>query len=189
MALVGVLAIVLAACSGEDGEAGTTTSTTAAPVATTTTRPPVTTTTPASTTTIATTTTAAGPVATATTAVVQEQLEALGYFEGVKDGVAGPVTVAALEAFQEDAEITVDGEFGPETAEALATAVEADTDFVKGIQEDLTEIGLYTGPTDGDYGSGTVAAVEKLQEQCEIEVDGRFTVKTHLCLIAELATA
>ena len=74
-------------------------------------------------------------------------------------------------------------------AEALATAVEADTDFIEGVQEDLTEVGLYTGPIDGDYGSGTVAAIEKLQEQCDIEVDGRFTVKTHLCLVAELATA
>ena len=189
MALVGVLAIVVAACSGGDGEAGTTTSSTAAPVATTSTRAPTTTTPPASTTTIAPTTTIGGPVATATTAVVQQQLRALGYFEGDTDGVAGPVTVAALEAFQEDAEITVDGEFGPETAEALATAVEADTDFIEGVQEDLTEVGLYTGPIDGDYGSGTVAAIEKLQEQCDIEVDGRFTVKTHLCLVAELATA
>ena len=188
--MLAVLAIVLAACSGGEGEAGTTTSTTEPPAPTTTTRPPATTQPPAATTTtIATTTTRSGPVATATTTVVQIQLTALGYYEGDTDGVAGPITVAAIEAFQEDAGITVDGEYGPETAEALADAVEADTDFVESIQEDLTELGLYSGPIDGDYGSGTVAAVEKLQEQCDIEVDGRFTVKTHLCLIDALANA
>ena len=182
-AWVAVLAAVLAACSGGDGEAGTTTSSTAAPAPTTTTRAPVTT---QATTTLAPTTTTPGQVATATTTVVQVHLTALGYFEGDTDGVAGPVTVAAIEAFQKDAEIEVDGEYGPETAEALATAVEEDTDFIEAIQEDLTEVGLYTGPIDGDYGSGTVVAVEKLQEQCEIDVDGRFTVKTHLCLIEAL---
>lgn len=185
---IAALALVAAACSsGGEGEAATTTSTTTTAPSATTTLPP--TTAPASTTTTVaetTTTGPTGPVATATVAVVQQHLTALGYFEGDIDGVPGPVTVAALESFQTDAEITVDGEYGPETAEALADAVEADEEFVKERQEELMELGLYPGPADGDYGGGTVTAVENLQEQCEIEVDGRFTVKTHLCLIAAL---
>jgi len=185
---IAALALVAAACSsGGEGEAATTTSTTTTAPSATTTLPP--TTAPASTTTTVaetTTTGPTGPVATATVAVVQQHLTALGYFEGDIDGVPGPVTVAALESFQTDAEITVDGQYGPETAEALADAVEADEEFVKERQEELMELGLYPGPADGDYGGGTVTAVENLQEQCEIEVDGRFTVKTHLCLIAAL---
>lgn len=188
MAAIAALALVMAACSSEgDGEAAiTTTTTTTAPSAITT----VPSTTSTSTTTTAapaeTTTTASGPVATATTAVVQEQLTALGYFEGDTDGVPGPMTVTAIEAFQTDAEITVDGEYGPETATALAVAVQENPEFVTGVQEDLMEIGLYPGPADGDYGQGTVAAIERLQAECELEVDGMFTVRTHLCLIDQL---
>lgn len=190
MTAIAALALAAAACSsGGEGESATTTSTTTTAPSATTTLPP--TTAPATTTTTTTvaettTTGPTGPVATATIAVVQQHLTALGYYEGDLDGVPGPVTVAAIESFQTDAEITVDGEYGPETAEALADAVEADEDFVKERQEELMELGLYPGPADGDYGGGTVTAVERLQEQCEIDVDGRFTVRTHLCLIAAL---
>jgi peptidoglycan hydrolase-like protein with peptidoglycan-binding domain len=194
MAAIAALALVVAACSSEgDGEAATTTSTTTTAPSAITTVPATTSTSAgagATTTTVApaeTTTTASGPVATATTAVVQEQLTALGYFDGDADGVPGPVTVTAIETFQTDAEITVDGEYGPETAAALAVAVQENPEFVTEVQEDLMEIGLYPGPADGDYGKGTVAAVERLQAECELEVDGMFTVRTQLCLIDQLA--
>jgi peptidoglycan hydrolase-like protein with peptidoglycan-binding domain len=171
--------LVLAACGGGDDAAAETSSTTASP---TTTQATATTTTAAATTT--TTTTEPELTATALTAAIQAQLRALGFLDGAIDGIYGPLTTAAVTAFQEDAGITADGEYGPATEDALVEAVQADKDFVEGIQEDLKEAGLYSGPVDGDYGSGTEKAVTALQEECDLEppADGRFTPLTQVCL-------
>lgn len=172
------LVVVLAACSNADPAEETTLATTA----------------PSSTvTTSTTTTTTAPPVTTSTSeplraaavfAAVQQELAALGYYDGPVDGIYGPKTAEAVRAFQRDAGITVDGEYGPETAGALAEALEADEDFVRSIQEDLATLGLYPGPVDGDYGKGTRRAVTALQEDCDLidHPDGRFTPLTHVCL-------
>ena len=188
LAIVVVLAFVLAACGSSSDETTTTTSTTfptdtAATAATT--APAVTSTTTSST----TTTTSPYGGATLLTTVIQQELTALGYFEGAPDGILGPMTVEAITAFQTDAGITADGSYGPETYEALADAMEADPEIVTVIQEDLMDLKLYPGPADGDYGRGTLGAVEGLQAKCEIEVDGRFTPYTHVCLEQEMGRA
>lgn len=173
-----ILALVLAACGSGSDETTTTTSTTFPAQSTATTSTTVAQTTTSST----TTTTSPYGGATLLTQVIQQELTALGYFEGGADGILGPVTVEAITAFQTDAGITADGAYGPETYEALADALEADPAIVEVIQEDLMELNLYPGPKDGDFGSGTVKAVEELQEDCGIDVDGRFTPYTHVCL-------
>jgi peptidoglycan hydrolase-like protein with peptidoglycan-binding domain len=185
IAFVVVLALVLAAC-GSSGDDTTTTTSTTFPTATTTTAAPA-----ATSTTTSSTTTTTSPYGGATllTTVIQQELMALGYFEGEPDGILGPMTVEAITAFQTDAGITADGAYGPETYEALADAMEADPDIVEAIQEDLMELKLYPGPADGDYGSGTLKAVEGLQAKCEIEVDGRFTPYTHVCLEEQMGRA
>ncbi len=144
------------------------------------------TTTAATTTSSTTTTTSPYGGATLLTQVIQMELTVLGYFDGVADGILGPATEEAITAFQTDAGITADGAYGPETYAALADTLEADEDFVTSVQEDLLELKLYPGPVDGDYGSGTVKAVEALQEKCEMNVDGRFEPKTHVCLEQEM---
>lgn len=53
---------------------------------------------------------------------LQDQLARLGYFAGAKDGEFGPLTRAAVLAFQADARIEVDGVAGPETWSALEHA-------------------------------------------------------------------
>ena len=186
LAIVVVLAFVLAACGSSGEETTTTTSTTFPTDTTATTAAPAATTTTSSTTT--TTTSPYGP-ATLLTTVIQQELAALGYFEGVPDGLLGPMTVEAITAFQTDAGITADGAYGPETYEALADAMEADPEIVTEIQEDLMELKLYPGPADGDYGRGTMSGVEGLQAKCDIEVDGRFTPYTHVCLEQEMGRA
>ena len=186
LAIFVVLAFVLAACGSSSDDTTTTTSTTFPTETTTTTAATVTTT---STTTSTTTTTSPYGGATLLTTVIQQELTALGYFEGVPDGLLGPMTVEAITAFQTEAGITADGAYGPETYEALADAMEADPEIVTAIQEDLMELKLYPGPADGDYGSGTLRAVEGLQAKCEIEVDGRFTPYTHVCLEQEMGRA
>ena len=178
MAVVAALALILAACgSGSDDTTTTTTSTTFPTQSTATTS-----TTAAQATTSSTTTTSPYGGATLLTQVIQQELKALGYFEGGTDGILGPETVEAITAFQTDAGITADGAYGPETYMALADALEADPTIVEVIQEDLMELKFYPGPADGDYGSGTVKGVEALQEDCGIDVDGRFTPYTHVCL-------
>ena len=182
------LALVVAACSSDDGDAASdTTTTTTAATATTTTLA-------STTTTVATTTTTTiSPAegATALVSAIQQQLQALGYFEGPVDGIYGPITAEALRAFQSDAGITADGEYGPETYDALATAVQRNADYVTDVQEGLQELGLYSGRADGQYGSGTKRGVEALQEDCELspEVDGRMTPLTHVCLEEAVADA
>lgn len=58
-------------------------------------------------------------------AALQQGLQALGYNLGPKgvDGIYGPATTSAVRTFQTDAGIKVDGDAGPETANALKKAV------------------------------------------------------------------
>lgn len=173
------IALVAAACGG--GEASDT-STTSSVVFTETTTSTVPQTTLATT---STTTTTAPPKqsATDTTYRVQRDLIALGFFDGQVDGIAGEETQAAIRAFQTQQGITADGEFGPQTDAAMYPLLMEDADYVEELQEDLEELGLYTGPIDGDYGKGTTAAVEKLQGSCELEDTGIIDIATRICLM------
>lgn len=173
--IVVLSALVLTACGGDDAADTTTSSSTT--VTTTSTTSTTTTTVPDT-----TTTTVLGIPATSTTYQVQADLTALGYFDGVIDGIAGEQTQAALAKFQSDAGIEADGEFGPITDGAMVPRLEADTAYVEEVQEALAELDLYTGPIDGDFGRGTRAAVERLQESCEIDETGELDIATRLCL-------
>jgi len=120
--------------------------------------------------------------ATSTIVVVQSDLIILGYFEGTVDGIAGEVTQAAIAAFQSDAGIEADGQYGPITDTEMAKALAADEGYVTELQEFLVEEKLYGGPVDGDYGKGTSRAVEKFQESCDLEPTGTLDIATRLCL-------
>ncbi len=174
------LGVVAASCSGgsETPETSSTSPSTTVAVTTTTQIP-------TSTTTASTTTTThvdSSIPATSTIVVVQGDLTILGYFEGAIDGIAGEVTQAAIAAFQSDAGIEADGEYGPITDAAMAKALAADKGYVTDLQEFLVEEKLYGGPVDGDYGKGTTRAVEKFQESCDIEQTGTLDIATRLCL-------
>lgn len=186
LAVAAMVALVLAACGSSSDDTTTTTSPAAAADTTTTTS---TTSPPSSTSSSTTSTTSPFGPATLLASVIQEELRSLGYFEGETDGILGPMTTEAITAFQTDAGITADGEYGPETYAALADALEADLDVVEALQKDLTELELYSGPADGEYGPGTVTAVEALQEECGMDVDGRFDPYTHVCLEEQLGRA
>jgi peptidoglycan hydrolase-like protein with peptidoglycan-binding domain len=173
-----VLALVATACGGGDDA---TTTTTAAALATTppATSAPVTVTTPAPTTT--STPPGSDLPATATTLVVQGDLTFLGFYTGPIDGIAGDETQAAITAFQKDAGIEADGQYGPETDAAMAETLESNEEYVTGLQEFLMDLELYPGPADGDYGSGTQRAVKAFQADCEIEETGSLDIATRLC--------
>jgi len=178
--LVAVLSLVAAACGGSDDAA---TTTTAATVATTppTTAAPVTTTAPAPTTT--TSQPGSDIPATATIIVVQGDLAFLGFYEGPIDGIAGDETHDAISAFQTDADIEADGEYGPNTDAAMAEALESNEEYVTDLQEFLMDQELYPGPADGDYGNGTQRAVKAFQADCEIEETASLDIATRLCLL------
>ncbi|GMR01687.1 MAG: hypothetical protein BMS9Abin20_0006 [Acidimicrobiia bacterium] len=170
--------VLIAACSN-----GTTATTIPSTSSTATTTIQATTTT--TTTTTQPTTTSVAPQhapATATIVVVQQDLEALGYFDGTIDGITGEITKAAISAFQADAGIEIDGIFGPQTDAALSAALKRNEEYVTELQEFLVEKKLYPGPIDGDYGKGTKRGVEAFQKSCEIEETGELDIATRLCV-------
>lgn len=173
-----ILALIAASCGGSAEETTTTTSTTAPAPSSTTSSSTTVTTVPLS------TTTAPSLGATDTIYVVQADLTLLGFFEGIIDGVAGEETRSALARFQDEAGIEADGEFGPVTDGALAPLLEANRDYIEQVQEALAELEFYTGPVDGDLGSGTRAAIEKAQAACDLEETGSLGIATRLCLFA-----
>jgi len=69
---------------------------------------------------------------------LQQHLEELGYFSGAVDGKYGPVTRAAVRAFQRDFWLTRDGKAGPETLTLIDDLISGDSDL---ILIDLDQIG------------------------------------------------
>ncbi len=53
----------------------------------------------------------------------QHLLAYLGYYTGVVDGIGGPMTQRATEAFQQDYCENVDGDFGPETEKRIREVI------------------------------------------------------------------
>lgn len=176
-ALVVAVIFTAAACGGDSADT-TLASTTTVSFATTV---PSSTST-SSTTTVPATSSTVQLSATDTTFRVQQDLKALGFFDGAVDGIAGEETQTALSAFQTQQGITADGEFGPQTDAEMYPLLMEDEDYVTELQERLEEVGVYTGPIDGDYGRGTTAAVEKLQASCELEETGEIDIATRICL-------
>lgn len=99
------------------------------------------------------------------TSNVQKSLWGLYYYSGVIDGNIGPMSVAAVKAFQSDRALVVDGDPAALTQAELVKVIKA-------VQKPL---GLVV---DGDYGSLTVAAVKKYQTSKKLVADGRSGAKT-----------
>lgn len=62
---------------------------------------------------------------------VQQALKSLGYYSGLIDGDFGPMTEAAVRAFQRSASLYVDGEVGPKTYAALNQALAAKGGYIR----------------------------------------------------------
>jgi hypothetical protein len=80
------------------------------------------------TTAASTTTEASSSSATVQTSeiqIAQTELDEVGCWAGAIDGVEGPQTEAAIEAFQKAEGLTVDGKLGEQTLTALSTAAAA----------------------------------------------------------------
>lgn len=120
---------------------------------------------------------------------LQTLLDAAGFYGANVDGQFGPVTDAAVRAFQKQYGLTVDGWAGPQTMAKLRAVVAAKSapaapaggprlvvgargDAVKELQTRLQALGLYAGAIGGNFGPATEAAVKAFQRQKGLPVDG-----------------
>jgi len=127
--------------------------------------------------------------------LMQDALKDLGYSIGTVDGKFGLLTRAAVIAFQRDKGITADGLAGTKTLELLYNSANSDSNNnssddsasgtlsaslrkgssgseVLSVQTKLKALGYYTKSLDGNFGSGTLAAVLAFQKANGLKVDG-----------------
>jgi N-acetylmuramoyl-L-alanine amidase len=101
------------------------------------------------------------------------------------DGIFGPATRAALEAFQRLRGLRVDGICGPQTWNTLVEAgfrlgdrfVYRRTPMLRGddvaeLQQRLCSLGFDTGRVDGIFGDATTKALAEFQRNAGLPVDG-----------------
>ncbi|HET6431807.1 peptidoglycan-binding protein [Dyella sp.] len=117
---------------------------------------------------------------------LQNELHRLGYTDAggaplAADGDFGRNTQHAVEAFQRDHQLTVDGKAGPQTEAAISQALA--TQGVRNVQRALSSLG-YTDAqghplaVDGAFGANTRGAVEAFQRDHGLIVDGRVGPQT-----------
>ena len=143
-------------------------------------------------------------LSTTATASVQDKLRQAGVYAGRADGIWGPESQAALERFQQTRNLQVTGQLnqataatlgvplaelltagpaqaapassavpsGPATPEPLSPAV------IRNVQQRLRVLGFYRGQTDGVWGAGTQAAIERFQQGRGLQATGQVNPAT-----------
>jgi peptidoglycan hydrolase-like protein with peptidoglycan-binding domain len=110
----------------------------------------------------------------ATALAVQEGLASLGYDPGPTDGKPGPATKAAIEAYQRDHQMPVDGQVTRELSENIDKSAAHDggspeqilaranmlRSYTRAIQDELLKMGYDPGPVDGTLGAQTREAIK-----------------------------
>ena len=127
---------------------------------------------------------------------VQKKLKSLGYYSGSVDGDYGSGTKKAVLAFQKANGLKQTGNVNSSTLKKLnnggkessntssssssgSTCAPGDSgSAVKAVQKKLKSLGYYSGSVDGDYGSGTKAAVKAFQKANGLTANGVANKKT-----------
>ena len=127
---------------------------------------------------------------------LQVALRAYGLYLGPIDADSGPLTAAAIRAFQQQKHLRPDGIPGKRTRIALGPlgrplfgrrtiARGAFGWDVSVLQFLLHRRGLYAGAFDGYYGPATVGAVRRYQRQMRLTADGIVGRATAAALVAQ----
>ncbi len=117
---------------------------------------------------------------------IQQKLIALGYtVSGGVDGQYGYGVQAAVKQFQSDNGLSVDGDVGPITWDALFPKEQVSVSYpgylmaygmaddnIKLLQRRLSDLGYSVGSVDGIYGNNTKNAVTKFQSDRGLDADG-----------------
>ena len=123
-------------------------------------------------------------------AAIQTDFRTLGYYAGEIDGIYGPLTIAAVELFQEDNGLPVTGLVDPATQAALARALEGKASAQVGaLQAILIAGGYYDGTVDGQWSPEVEAALIALQTDLGVEPTGVMDAATLRALEDALAGA
>ena len=123
-------------------------------------------------------------------AAIQTDFRTLGYYEGDVDGIYGPMTVAAVEQFQEDHGLPVTGLVDPPTQIAVNTALgQRESAQIGALQAVLVATGHYSGPVDGQWSPEVEAALIALQEDLGVPGTGVVDAATLRALEAALEEA
>jgi peptidoglycan hydrolase-like protein with peptidoglycan-binding domain len=105
------------------------------------------------------------PLTPRTIRQAQEALKNKGRDPGPIDGVLGPRTVAALDAYQKAEGLATTGRLDAKTIESLGIQVLPEprlrADHVQELQQALADRGYDPGPVDGVMGTRTRAALRK----------------------------
>lgn len=119
----------------------------------------------------------------------QQQLRAMGLYEGPIDGRYGPETQQALRAYQGLHGLQVTGALTPETQKSLQAqqTKQQGQVTVREAQQHLKAAGFYAGPVDGNFGPGTEEALRKYQQAQGLQVTGSLTQETEQHLLARQA--
>ena len=141
----------------------------------------------------------------------QQRLSALGYYNNGLDGQFGNGVLKAVKAFQKNNGLTADGVLGPASLKLLfsASAIPADGsatptptptpspapdntlewgdsgEAVRQLQVRLKELGYYSSSIDGQYGSGTYAAIYTFQQRNGLAATGKADTATLIRLYSD----
>ncbi len=118
---------------------------------------------------------------------IQSALAAKGYETGGQDGIAGPVTQAAILAYEIDNALPLtaepseallgmirDGRRGPATSTAPAPGAKAEA-LIRSVQTSLAKLGYTVGRADGRLGEATIAAIRAFEKQQSMPDTGRIS--------------
>jgi peptidoglycan hydrolase-like protein with peptidoglycan-binding domain len=122
-----------------------------------------------------------------TTRAIQVALAAKGYETGGTDGIAGPVTQAAILAYEVDTGLPLtaepsddllakikEGRRGASAAAGSAPGVKAEA-LIRSVQTQLAKLGYKVGRADGRLGEATIAAIRAFEKQQAMPDTGRIS--------------
>ena len=120
--------------------------------------------------------------------IAQRNLITLGYLTGIADGIYGPMTEAALSAFQEASGLSPTGHLDRETLSLLEQLVVEAASTVE-FQQRLIDLGYLRGTADGKWGPRSTAAMKSFQELNNLPVTGTMDDASRAVLFSDDVTA